>query len=192
MKRFHSRTRSETGASMIEAAFVLPILLVIALGVAEFGFAFIDWLSVSNAARTGARIGSAAGTTATADTIVLGAVEEALADMDSSTVEAVWIYKANDNGDPADAALGCAIGSEGQCTTSNVYVPKTGGGWLCMGINGCPWTPASRDDRLPGLDQLGVRIVFDHSWLTNFMPLPGGPWSDDSVFQLEPAQGAGL
>ncbi|GBE21093.1 TadE-like protein [bacterium BMS3Bbin01] len=188
MRRFLKR---EAGASTIEAAFVLPILLVLALGVAEFGFAFIDWLSVSNAARTGARIGSAAGTAATADAVILGAVEEAMADTTSSTVQAVWIYKADAAGNPVDAL--CTIGNETKtnCPNSNVYELKTGG-WLCMGINGCPWTPALRDDRLPDLDQLGVRIVFDHSWLTNFMPLPGGPWSDDSVFQLEPAQGAGL
>ena len=184
MRRLFKR---ESGASTIEAAFVLPILLVIALGAAEFGFAFIDWLSVSNAARTGARIGSAAGTDPSADTFILNAVEEALSDMDSSTVQAVWIYKADAAGDPADAAFGCDIGSESLCTTSNVYVPKAGG-WQCMVTNGCPWAAASRDDHLPGLDQLGVRIVFDHAWLTNFIPLPGGPWSDSGVFQLEPAQ----
>jgi hypothetical protein len=181
--------RRDRGASTIEAAFVLPILLVIALGVAEFGFAFVDWLSVSNAARTGARIGSAAGTTDTADSVILDAVGQALADVDSSTVEAVWIYKADAMGRPADQASGCDVGSEGLCTTSNVYVPS-GGGWQCMAVNGCPWTPAVRDNRLPGLEKLGVRVVFQHSWLTNFMPLPGGPWVDDSVFQLEPAQGA--
>ncbi|NOY56664.1 MAG: pilus assembly protein [Actinobacteria bacterium] len=183
------RIGSERGVSLIETALVLPMLLILALGVAEFGFAFIDWLSISNAARTGARIGSAAGTTATADTIVLNAVEQAVADIHSSTIQAVWIYKADSNGDPADATLGCAVGSEGLCSTSNVYIPKAGGGWMCMAVNGCPWTPALRDNRLPGLDELGVRIIFDHTWLTNFMPLPGGPWSDDSVFQLEPAQG---
>lgn len=184
MKRF----RRDRGASTIEAAFVLPILLIIALGAAEFGFAFVDWLSVSNAAHTGARIGSAAGTASSADKTVLDAVGQALSDMDSSTVQAVWIYKADDDGLPADAALGCDVGRENLCTTSNVYVPDHGE-WECMESNGCPWTPSLRDNKLPGLDQLGVRIVFKHSWLTSFMPLPGGPWVEDSVFQLEPSQG---
>lgn len=187
MKQLFKR---EAGVSTIEAAFVLPILLVIALGAAEFGFAFIDWLSVSNAASTGARIGSSAGTASVADTAILSSVEEALSDVDSSTVQAVWIYKADTDGTPVDAALGCDIGAEGLCPTSNVYVPKAGGGWSCLAVNGCPWTAVARDDRLPGLDQLGVRIVFTHSWLTSFIPLPGGPWSDSSVFQIEPAQGA--
>lgn len=189
MRLFFKR---ESGASTLEAAFILPILLVIALGAAEFGFAFVDWLSVSNAARTGARIGASAGTATSADSVALAAIEEAVADIDSSTVNAVWIYKADAAGDPEDAALGCDVGSEGLCSTSNVYVPKAGGGWMCMATNGCPWAAATRDDQLPGLDQLGVRIVFTHSWLTSFIPLPGGPWSDSSVFQLEPAQGASL
>jgi hypothetical protein len=182
------RFRKDRGASTIEAAFVLPVILLIALGAAEFGFAFVDWLSVSNAARTGARIASAAGTSSSADSIVLDAVAEALGDMDSSSVQAVWIYKADASGRPADASLGCAIGSENLCTTSNVYV-LTSNTWSCKPGNGCPWTPSLRDDHLPGLDQVGVRIVFEHQWLTSFMPISGGPWVEDGVFQIEPAQG---
>ena len=178
--------RRERGASTLEAAIILPLLLILALGTAEFGFAFVDWLSVANATRTGARIGSAAGAASTADSVILGAVGQALSDMDSSTVDAVWIYDASASGNPLD---GCTIGSEGACTTTNVYVPSGGSGWNC--VNGCPWTPALRDNKLPGLDRVGVRVIFTHSWLTSFLPLPAGPWMDDSGFQLEPAQGMG-
>ena len=178
--------RRDRGASTLEAAIILPLLLILALGTAEFGFAFVDWLSVANATRTGARIGSAAGAASTADSVILGAVGQALSDMDSSTVDAVWIYDASASGNPLD---GCTIGSEGACTTTNVYVPSGGSGWNC--VNGCPWTPALRDNKLPGLDRVGVRVIFTHSWLTSFLPLPDGPWTDDSVFQLEPAQGMG-
>jgi hypothetical protein len=178
--------RRDKGTSTLEAAIILPILLILALGTVEFGFAFVDWLSVANASRTGARIGSAAGVTATADSVILGAVGQALSDMDSSVVNAVWIYDADATGNPLD---GCTIGSEGTCTTTNVYAPSGGSGWSC--VNGCPWTPALRDNKLPGLDRVGVRVIFTHSWLTSFLPLPAGPWMDDSVFQLEPAQGSG-
>ncbi len=181
--------RSDRGASTIEAAFLLPVILTIALGAAEFGFAFVDWLSVSNAARTGARIGSAAAVSPSADSVVLDAVGQALGDMDSSRVQAVWIYKADASGEPVDAALGCDIGSESLCTTSNVYVPDGAGGWQCMATNGCPWPSTMRDNKLPNLDQLGVRIVFQHDWLTSFIPLPGGPWAEEGVFQIEPDQG---
>ena len=54
-----------------------------------------------------------------------------------------------------------------------------------------PILNALRDNKLPGLDRVGVRVIFTHSWLTSFLPLPDGPWTDDSVFQLEPAQGMG-
>lgn len=185
------RFRRDRGASTIEAAFVLPVILLIALGVAEFGFAFVDWLSVSNAARTGARIASAAGTDVSADSVVLDAVGEALGDMDSSSLKALWIYKADASGEPADAGLGCDIGSESLCTTSNVYILKPDGTWTCKPGNGCPWAPSSRDDHLPVLDRVGVRIVFEHQWLTNFMPISGGPWVEDGVFQIEPNQGTG-
>ena len=133
--------RRDRGASTLEAAIILPLLLILALGTAEFGFAFVDWLSVANATRTGARIGSAAGAASTADSVILGAGGQALSDMDSSTVDAVWIYDASASGNPLD---GCTIGSEGACTTTNVYVPSGGSGWNC--VNGWP-PPASLSSR---------------------------------------------
>jgi Flp pilus assembly protein TadG len=49
--------RSESGAELIEFAFTLPLLLLIVLGIIEFGFVFREYEIVTNAAREGARIG---------------------------------------------------------------------------------------------------------------------------------------
>jgi Flp pilus assembly protein TadG len=48
--------RSEAGTALIEAAFTLPLLLLISVGVFEFGRAYQTWQVVTNAAREGARI----------------------------------------------------------------------------------------------------------------------------------------
>jgi Flp pilus assembly protein TadG len=51
-----TRLREESGATAVEFAFVLPLLLVLVLGVAEFGHAFQVQGTLSAAAREGARV----------------------------------------------------------------------------------------------------------------------------------------
>jgi Flp pilus assembly protein TadG len=47
---------SDEGAELIEFALVLPMLLLVVLGIAEFGFMFQRYEVITNAAREGARI----------------------------------------------------------------------------------------------------------------------------------------
>lgn len=49
------RVRSENGQALIEAALTLPLLLLIAVGIFEFGRAYQTWEVLTNAAREGAR-----------------------------------------------------------------------------------------------------------------------------------------
>jgi Flp pilus assembly protein TadG len=51
------RWRSEKGAQLVEFALVLPLLLFIVLGIAEFGIVFQRYEVITNAAREGARLG---------------------------------------------------------------------------------------------------------------------------------------
>ncbi|MHA7269860.1 TadE family protein [Arthrobacter sp. HLT1-20] len=46
---------SERGAAAVEAAFILPVLLLLLMGIMEFGFLFNQQISATNAAREGAR-----------------------------------------------------------------------------------------------------------------------------------------
>jgi Flp pilus assembly protein TadG len=48
--------RSERGAELIEFALILPMLLLIMLGIVDFGFMFQRYEVLTNAAREGARI----------------------------------------------------------------------------------------------------------------------------------------
>jgi hypothetical protein len=47
---------SENGSQLVEFALVLPLLLLVVLGIAEFGFIFQRYEVLTNAAREGARI----------------------------------------------------------------------------------------------------------------------------------------
>jgi Flp pilus assembly protein TadG len=48
--------RSESGAELIEFAFALPLLLLVVLGIMDFGLMFQQYEVLTNAAREGARI----------------------------------------------------------------------------------------------------------------------------------------
>ena len=59
MKRF----RSQKGAALLEAAITIPIILLICVGIFEFGRAYQTWQVLTNAAREGARAAVILGTT---------------------------------------------------------------------------------------------------------------------------------
>ncbi len=50
------RARQQGGQALLEAALTLPIMLLIAVGIFEFGRAYQTWEVLTNAAREGARI----------------------------------------------------------------------------------------------------------------------------------------
>jgi Flp pilus assembly protein TadG len=50
------RLRSERGTAIIETALTLPLLLLVSVGIFEFGRAYQTWEVLTNAAREGARV----------------------------------------------------------------------------------------------------------------------------------------
>jgi Flp pilus assembly protein TadG len=56
MSRPSHRRHSERGAALLEMAFALPLLLLVCVGILEFGRAYQTWQVLTNAAREGARI----------------------------------------------------------------------------------------------------------------------------------------
>jgi len=55
------KTRKEQGQSMVEFALVIPLLLLLMVGIFEFGYFFFVYSSVTMAAREAARYGSGTG-----------------------------------------------------------------------------------------------------------------------------------
>lgn len=54
--------KNEKGQSFVEFALILPVLLIIVMGIFEFGLMFNAYITISNASREGARLGSLGGT----------------------------------------------------------------------------------------------------------------------------------
>ena len=53
-----NRLKNERGQTMTELALVLPILIVLVLAIAQFGLAFNNYVTLTDAARAGARVGA--------------------------------------------------------------------------------------------------------------------------------------
>lgn len=66
LKRFRYRNSEakERGQSMVEFVLVLPIFLLLVFSIVDFGMGFHAWLTVTNSAREGARLGAVRGSNA--------------------------------------------------------------------------------------------------------------------------------
>jgi hypothetical protein len=59
IRRITRRTgKGEGGQSLVEFAFVLPIFLLVLCAIIDFGMAFHGWITVTNSAREGGRVGA--------------------------------------------------------------------------------------------------------------------------------------
>lgn len=57
-KKLNRNIQEERGASSVEFALILPLLLLIIFGIIEFGMAYHSYLAITHAAREGARLAS--------------------------------------------------------------------------------------------------------------------------------------
>lgn len=104
----------ERGAVLVELAIVSLFLLTLFAGTYDYGLAWRTGLTANEAARTGARVGSARGPQLDADYSALSGVKAALTSSETiDDVERVVIFKASGtDGDVPDA---CKAGTGGPC-----------------------------------------------------------------------------
>lgn len=77
MNKLKKLIKSEKGQSMVEFALVLPILLMLLLGIAEFGWLFNAKITITSAAREGARVYAVKGKETNVKTQVQAVVDNA-------------------------------------------------------------------------------------------------------------------
>lgn len=124
MLRWRRGGRGDRGASAVEFAIIVPVLLLILLGIIEFAFVMRDYLGVSSSVRVGTRVASSGagakaatcpvplpeGMTACAgpDTPQLAqsaadAIQRAGTAMPQDAIDDIWVYRANTSGFPANS-----------------------------------------------------------------------------------------
>ncbi len=181
--RHHSATTlsrrrdGERGATLAEFALVLPVLLMLIIGLAEYGLAFKDWLSVSNSAREGARVASTMGNAVNADCEAIKAATATLVGSSLTALDRYEIFKADSSGSQI-------------LSKTNTYVYISGDPMDCVNwASIVTWPSADRNVTVGStpLDILGFRAVFDHRWVTDFAMFSGTARFDEvTITRLEP------
>ena len=189
----------ERGQSLVELSLVLPVLLVLLLGLLEFGFVFDHLLTLSYASREGARTGaaladgSALPDCADVDEYVVSAVERVLTSAgspirgDLTRVGEIRVYKA----DAAGNQVGSAV---------NVWVPGVGptvdGRQLSFQLQSSGWAQCTRSNATSHPDSIGVSVTYAYRAVTPLAGIldvvGGGGWStlpmaDRTVMALNPS-----
>ncbi len=172
-RQFDSRER---GATLVEAAFVYPLLFVALFAIVEFGLAFKDYLTVSHAARDGARAGATYGNIQEADILILEDVHRALSTAGLTDGIKVRVFDPiNGKGTTYDYDP-----SDPRCDWRPCPDPAAGALYRVP-----DWNPLTRDVTAPFTDRLAVEVTFTHHWITSFF-LDETDFAVVADFQIEP------
>lgn len=199
--RLRARRRAgDRGAALVEMILITPILVMMAMGILEFGLAWRDSITVSSSLRAAARVGSNAGNDRLADYNTLLALQSAIASIPNAQITKVVIYKSTD----ADGVV------PPNCTTSATGINS--GGVQCNVYTGAQlaslstanfgttgsscsttawdyyWCPLGRQSQQSaGADYMGVWIQVSHPYVTRLFPGSGITIKDKAVMRLEPS-----
>ncbi len=195
------RRAGDRGAALVEMILFTPILVMIAIGILEFGLAWRDSITVAGATRAGARVGSNAGNDRLADYNTLLAVQSAIASIPNTRINRVVIYKSTttDGSVPTACTNTTAQGIASGTTFCNVYTGAqlaslsaanfgTSGTSCATGAWDAAWCPLGRQSQMAaGADYLGVWVSISHPYVTKVFPGSGLTIKDSAVMRLEPS-----
>ncbi len=155
----------------------MPVLLLIMVAIMEFGLAFHHRLSANQAARDGVRVAALAGTAADADCKVLESLAPFLTPV-IDQVDEVQVFRVNKQGKQENGR-------------TNKYYFTYGDPADCSRWGGSvKWPPAARDtvaNTSNPVDIIGVRVIYDSSWVTGFPPFDGKYTVDETaISRMEP------
>jgi len=170
---------------MVEFALIFGFLMMLAMGAFEYGMVFRDWLSVTISAREGGRVAASAANYGDADCVILEAATGALQSLTSGEVEEVHIYRSDASGSYPGAGSSLTRRYSPYQAGDPSLVACTGSDWNAEHL-GSNWDPGDRVSSA-GIHWVGVRVQFEHDWLTNFLWWNGTvDFSDDAIFRMEP------
>jgi len=154
----------ERGATMLEFALVVPLLLLLAFGTAEMGLAWVANNRTEGSTSTAARIAASSGSLVEADRSVLQSLKSSLPQEQLDRLDRVVIFKPTNAGggipDDCIKAVG-SLDESGVPKQCNTYAGATLQGAIPadLGASDDSWAPATRKDRLSGPpDYIGVWI----------------------------------
>ncbi|MHB1140039.1 MAG: TadE/TadG family type IV pilus assembly protein [Microthrixaceae bacterium] len=173
-RRVHAR-RSQRGAVMVEAALVLPVMILIVVGILEFGLLFTTYSTTTASTRSGARLAATsyaqAGTVTSAQTAAAEQIAAATAAdlkvLNNGTPVGMAIYRvdaASTDGAPSGGYPSSNMASG--CTTNCIKFHWNAATQAFVYSSGS-WT--NPDACLPApVDSIGVYVQTEHDYITGF------------------------
>lgn len=196
------RARGENGAVLVEVVLILPLLMLISLAVFDLGLGWKASMTVTNAARAGARVASNLGVAATADKSALASIAASLGTVPVSEIDVIVIYRATtaDGDVPADCLTGSTRATGGSSASQcNVYTGAeaiaaststtfTGNCGSSRDRFWCPSTRGNSQAASTGPDYLGVYVRINHTTKTKAF---GSTMvvKDRAIMRIEPNAG---
>jgi hypothetical protein len=202
-RRRHPGSARHRGQSLVEFALILPTILLMLVGLIDFGFLFYANMTLEYATREGARVGSALaagnGTKLPCldvDNHVIAAVQRVLesaginvrldpSDPAKGGVQWVRIYKPTSSTDGSGYAT---AGRYNQWEYATSGAPTVDGAVLKFKrTSSLNWSACDRKNgNTP--DSIGVAISYNHAWIIPTGPLFGGTFAllDKTVMVLNP------
>jgi Flp pilus assembly protein TadG len=202
--RHRHGTCSERAAVLVELALILPLLLGLSLAVFDIGMGWRASMTVTSAARAGARVGSNLGVESHADQAALAAVSAALGSIPPAEIDLIVIYRSDGaaGGVPAACTTTTARANGGdpsaRCNTytaADLQAAVAGTGMnfdgACAGRRDSAWCSTTRNNSQvssAGPDYLGVYVRIHHSTSTKIF---GSSLTidDHAVMRIEPNAG---
>jgi hypothetical protein len=157
------RRQDQQGATLIEAAIILPMLIFILISLMEMGVAFKDFLTTDFTVKEGARIGSVVGNDIDADCSIVTTMVANFSANDLAKLDEIRIWEVSDSGNPT--------GNQNTWSYNTSQDPLDCGlGWSKIGN----WPSTSRGVTVSGgLDIIGITIDTKHNWITGVPPWSG-------------------
>jgi hypothetical protein len=188
--------RSARGQALVEFTLMLPIILMLLIGLLEFGMLLKDHMGIHYASREGARFGASASRDPAADCFILDAISTTMKTMEIDRLVLVRIYRA----DPDSAHYGECLPfnglGQGPCP-ENIYYPGAatpprctqynltqGAGWVYdypPHQGSVEWPPEGdintgnpgRSNTLDDVhtpDTIGVEVRYNHPFFFKYVP----------------------
>jgi Flp pilus assembly protein TadG len=113
LKQLHQFKKKERGQGLVEFAIIFPFLLLILMGVTEFGFLFLTAHTVQQASREGARMAVKLEDLTTNDSRVIAQVE--------SLIPAIDLYDGFAGGVTNTSVSDCGVSDQVTVTVAGTY-----------------------------------------------------------------------
>jgi len=184
--------RSEKGQAIVEFALLLPVLVLLVVGLIEFSLVWNSRNTVLFASRDGSMLAAEGGNLDGTDCVVLQRIEsDVLSPSTAVRIQQVTIYWSDRNGDQIGSNQNVYTRSGStSCTYPDgtvITVPYTltTAGYLessrCSTLAGCGGSHAT-------VDTIGVRVTYEHFWVTSFVRFAGNSvtFSESTITRAEP------